>query len=181
MSPRPARRRRPWRCRPGPVPSWRARTGQTANRIRGPCAPRPRPALEKVLGPRLARDAVLETIAARRRPHRTEEGRQGTYRCQAEEARSPAPCRLGPAGLRRPGQADGSPRRHRRGRGGPAPPGPPGSSPCTPRGPSTATVPGAHHPCPAPGSRPPPSSWPRHWAGPPPPEPSRPHTPAWRR
>ena len=71
-------------------------------------------------------------------PHRTEEGRQGTYRCQAEEARSPAPCRLGPAGLRRPGQADGSPRRHRRGRGGPAPPGPPGSSACTPRGPSTA-------------------------------------------
>ena len=71
-------------------------------------------------------------------PHRTEEGRQGTYLCQAEEARSPAPCRLGPAGLRRPGQADGSRRRHRRGRGGPAPPGPPGSSACTPRGPSTA-------------------------------------------
>ena len=76
-------------------------------------------------------------------PHRTEEGRQGTYRCQAEEARSPAPCRLGPAGLRSPEEADRDGGRHRRGRGGPAPPGPPGSSPCTLRGPSTATRPGA--------------------------------------
>ena len=76
-------------------------------------------------------------------PHRTEEGRQGTYRCQAEEARSPAPCRLGPAGLRGPEEADRDGGRHRRGRGGPAPPGPPGSSPCTLRGPSTATRPGA--------------------------------------
>ena len=73
-------------------------------------------------------------------PHRTEEGRQGTYRCQAEEARSPAPCRLGPAGLRSPEEADRDGGRHRRGRGGPAPPGPPGSSPCTLRGPISPTV-----------------------------------------
>ena len=73
-------------------------------------------------------------------PHRTEEGRQGTYRCQAEEARSPAPCRLGPAGLRGPEEADRDGGRHRRGRGGPAPPGPPGSSPCTLRGPISPTV-----------------------------------------
>ena len=106
----------------------------------GACTPRPRPALEAVLGPHLARDAVLEAIAARRRPHRTEEGRQGTYRCQAEEARSPAPCRLGPAGLRGPEEADRDGGRHRRGRGGPAPPGPPGSSPCTLRGPISPTV-----------------------------------------
>ena len=37
---------------------------QTTGRIRGPCAPRPRPALEKILGPWLEHDAVLEVIAA---------------------------------------------------------------------------------------------------------------------
>ena len=85
---------------------------QAEGHIRGQCTPQTRPALEAVLGPRLAHDAALETIAARRRPHRTEEGRQGTHRCQAEQARSPPPCRLGPADLRCPGQADRDGGRH---------------------------------------------------------------------
>ena len=42
-------------------------------------------------------------------------------------------------------------------------------------------LPSPHHPCPGSGSRPRPSSWPRHWAGPSTPAPNRPHTPAWRR
>lgn len=41
-----------------------ARTSQTEGRIRDPCVPRPRPALEKVLGPWLEHDSVLEVIAA---------------------------------------------------------------------------------------------------------------------
>jgi transposase, IS111A/IS1328/IS1533 (fragment) len=84
---------------------------QTANRIRG-LYTQIHPALETVLGSLLEHDAILEAIAARRRPHRTEEGRQGTHRCQAEQARSPPPCRLGPAGLRCPGQADRDGGRH---------------------------------------------------------------------
>ena len=106
---------------------------QTANRIRG-LYTQIHPALETVLGSLLEHDAILEAIAARHRPHRAEEGRQSTHRCQAEEARSPPPCRLGPADLRCPGQADRDGGRHRGRRGGPAPPGPPGSSPCTPKG-----------------------------------------------
>ena len=114
---------------------------QTANHIRGQCAPRStRPRGRPGTPPRARR--LLGDHSGLAHPHRTrtEEGRQGTYRCQAEEARSPAPCRLGPAGLRGPEEADRDGGRHRRGRGGPAPPGPPGSSPCTLRGPISPTV-----------------------------------------
>ena len=58
------RRRRPCRCSPAPGLDLARQVNQTTGRIRGPCAPRPRPALEKILGPWLEHDAVLEVIVS---------------------------------------------------------------------------------------------------------------------
>ena len=85
---------------------------QTANHIRGQCAPRStRPRGRPGTPPRARR--LLGDHSGLAHPHRTrtEEGRQSTYRCQAEEARCPGPHRLGPTDMRCPGQTD----RHRSG------------------------------------------------------------------
>ena len=76
---------------------------QTKGRIPGPVVhPRPRPALEAVLGPWLEHDAVLEARRRLAHPSRPEASRQGKDRRQAQEARGQAarhlgrPDRLGP-------------------------------------------------------------------------------------
>ena len=120
---------------------------QTANRIRG-LYTQIHPALEKVLGPRLEHDAVLEVIATRRRARQPEQCRAVQDRRPAQGARLPPPQRLGPAGLRRPGEADRDGGRHRRGRGGPAPPGSPAHLPARSEG-------RYRRPCRGPGGGPP--------------------------
>ena len=164
---------------------------QTANRIRG-LYTQIHPALEAVLGPHLEHDAVLEAIAAWPTPTALRKAgkaridarlkKHGARRhaawaqqvCEAlkkqtvtvagtDAAGAVLPHLAHPAHL--PARSEG---RYRR--------------PCRdPGGRLHPLLPGPHHPCPGSGSRPPPSSWPRHWAGPSPPEPSWPPTPAWRR
>ena len=129
---------------------------QTANRIRG-LYTQIHPALETVLGSLLEHDAILEAIAARRRPHRTEESRQGTYRCPAEEARSPAPCRPGQRDCLGPGEADRHRRRHRRSRHSAAPPGSPAHLPALSEGRAPRPGPGPWRAAPpSPAQSPPP-------------------------
>ena len=107
---------------------------QTANRIRGPCTqtpPRPGGHPGTSAG---ARRRPGRPVAARRRPHRVEEGRQGPHRRQAQEARRPAPRRLGRQDRIGPGPADRHRHRHRGRRHGAAPPGPPAHRPALPAG-----------------------------------------------
>ena len=106
---------------------------QTANRIRGLYTQTP---------PRPG-DHPGTSAGARRRPgghrrmahpHRVEEGRQGPHRRQAQEARRPAPRRLGRQDRIGPGPADRHRHRHRDRRHGAAPPGPPAHRPALPAG-----------------------------------------------
>ena len=118
------------RFRPGP--------GQTGQPDRGPDPgpvhpdpPRPGDHPGTSAG---ARRRPGRPVAARRRPHRVEEGRQGPHRRQAQEARRPAPRRLGRQDRIGPGPADRHRHRHRGRRHGAAPPGEPAHRPALPAG-----------------------------------------------
>ncbi len=163
---------------------------QTANRIRG-LYTQIHPALEKVLGPRLEHDAVLEVIATWPKPANLSSAgpsriaallkEHGCRRhsawaqqvCDALEKQTVVVAGTDAAGAVLPHLARQLISLHAQ------------RADIADRVEALVEahplLPGPDHPCPASGSRPPPSSWPRHWAGPSPPEPSWPRTPAWRR
>ena len=95
----------------------------TANRIRGQSFTQIHPTLERVLGPWLEHDAVLEARRRLAHPSRPEARRQGKDRRQAQEARVQAARHLGRPDRLGPGAPDRGGRRHRRRRNGAAPPG----------------------------------------------------------
>ena len=143
-------------------------------------------------GPGRAHDAAGEARRRLAHPRHAEEGRPGTNRRQAQEARVQAARHLGRPDRLGPGAPERGGRRHRRRRSGAAAPGEPAHRPTRPTGRCRRPgqwpwrvahphVPGPDHPCPGSGV---PAAV---LAGRDPdqdlqsPEPSRPPTPAWHR